>query len=74
LFSIAPEDFIKEEKEKFLKNKNLDEKYIIEKINERTRYRKEKNFEKADEIRDELKALGISLEDTPIKTIWKFEY
>ena len=74
LFSIAPKDFIEFEKKKFLEKNNLDENFIIEKINERTKLRKEKNFEKADEIRAELNRLGIILEDTPQGTIWKFEF
>ncbi len=74
LFSIAPQDFIKKEKEKFLKSKNIDESYIQEKINKRAEFRKQKQFEKADEIRDELESLGIFLEDTPSGTNWKFEY
>ncbi len=72
--SIAPKDFIAIEKKRFLKEKNIDEKFVEEKIKKRAEYRKEKNFEKADEIRDELESLGIHLEDTPNGTIWKFEY
>ncbi len=74
LFSLAPQDFIKLEKERFLKKNNLDEKFILKKIEERSKFRKEKQFEQADIIRKELEALGISLEDTPKGTSWKFEY
>lgn len=34
-------------------------------LNERTEAKKAKNFKRADEIRDELKALGFAIEDTP---------
>ena len=34
-------------------------------IDERQAARKEKNFARADEIRDRLKAMGITLKDTP---------
>ena len=34
-------------------------------IDERQAARKEKNFARADEIRDQLKAMGITLKDTP---------
>ena len=34
-------------------------------IDERQAARKEKNFVRADEIRDQLKAMGITLKDTP---------
>ena len=40
-------------------------------INEREKARKEKNFNKADEIRQLLKKKGIILEDTPYGTRWK---
>ena len=42
-------------------------------IEEREQARKEKNFKRADEIRDYLKEQGIVLEDTPDGTIWKKE-
>ncbi|WP_050613612.1 cysteine--tRNA ligase [Bacillus testis] len=48
----------------------LDEE--IEKlIEERIQARKERNFARSDEIRDELKAKNIILEDTPQGTRWK---
>ncbi len=40
-------------------------------IMERTAARKEKNFQLADEIRNKLDKLGITLEDTPQGTVWK---
>ncbi|MGP4072840.1 cysteine--tRNA ligase [Piscibacillus sp. B03] len=40
-------------------------------IEERIQARKDRNFSRADEIRDELKEKGIILEDTPQGTRWK---
>jgi len=40
-------------------------------IEERNAARKEKNFARADEIRDELKEMGIEIEDTRSGTTWK---
>ena len=40
-------------------------------IEERNQARKEKNWARADEIRDQLKAEGIILEDTPQGVKWK---
>lgn len=40
-------------------------------IEERQTARKEKNFKRADEIRDNLKAMGIILEDTPNGVKWR---
>ena len=36
-------------------------------------FRNKKNFSRADEIRDELKSMGIEIEDTPDGTIWRNE-
>ncbi len=45
---------------------------VVEKlIEERNRARKERNFTRSDEIRDELKAMNIILEDTAQGTRWK---
>jgi cysteinyl-tRNA synthetase len=42
-------------------------------VNLRARLRKEKNFKLSDEIRKELAALGVSLEDRPDGTTWRIE-
>jgi cysteinyl-tRNA synthetase len=39
----------------------------------RTRLRQEKNFQLADQVRDELAGLGVVLEDRPGGTTWKLE-
>lgn len=48
-----------------------DEEEIEELIAERTAAKKAKNYAEADRIRDELKAKGIILEDTPQGVKWK---
>ncbi len=51
---------------------NFDEKYIESQIELRLKFKQEKNFAKADEIRQNLLAQGILLEDVAKdKTIWK---
>lgn len=45
--------------------------WIEEKIKERNEAKKQKDYQKADSIRDELKAEGILIEDTKSGTIWK---
>jgi len=50
---------------------DLDETAIQKFINDRVAAKAEKNYEKADQIRDQLQTLGISLEDTPQGTIWR---
>ncbi|MCK4763304.1 MAG: cysteine--tRNA ligase, partial [Candidatus Aminicenantes bacterium] len=47
------------------------EQEILEKIELRVKARKDKDFQLADSIRDELKARGIELIDTPDGTKWK---
>jgi cysteinyl-tRNA synthetase len=54
----------------YKKEESLDEE--IEKlIEERQKARKEKNWALSDKIRDDLKAQGILLEDTPEGVKWK---
>lgn len=48
-----------------------DEEYIEKMIAERAAAKKAKNYAEADRIRDELKAKGIILEDTPQGVKWK---
>ena len=51
--------------------KDFDVATIEKLINERNAFRKEKNYQKSDQIRDELKSLGVEIEDTPDGTIWR---
>ncbi len=53
-------------------SKDIDSE-IEELINKRQQARKDKNFALADEIRDNLKAKGIILEDTPSGVKWRYE-
>ena len=46
-------------------------KYIESMIVKRNQYKKEKNFEKADQIRDELKEKGVEIKDTKEGTVYK---
>lgn len=55
---------------KFMEKTLLDEE-IEQKIRERQEARKAKNYALSDKIRDELKAQGIILEDTPSGIRWK---
>lgn len=50
---------------------SIDENHINSLLQQRTTAKSEKNFARADEIRDELTAMGIAIEDTPQGPIWK---
>ena len=50
---------------------NLTDEEINHKIEERNQARDNKDFQKADQIRDELEAQGILLDDSSDGTSWK---
>ena len=52
-------------------SEDLDTNYIEQKIEERIAAKNEKNYALADEIRDELKALGVELKDSKEGTTYK---
>ena len=57
----------------FLQGKDADRKYIETQIALREKARQDKNWAKADEIRQALLATGIVLDDTPVGTTWRKE-
>ena len=73
LFRDPPEKYLDEQKKEGLKKLNVSEGEILRLIGQRNAARKEKNWRKADEIRADLLAKGIILEDTPSETQWKLK-
>jgi len=63
----APEEFLQEGGE------GVDPAYVDELISRRNQARSDKNWQLADEIRDELKALNVILEDKDGQTGWRIE-
>lgn len=53
------------------KSADVDEAKILELIEQRNFAKKEKNYQEADRIRDELKEMGVELLDTRQGTTWK---
>ncbi|MFC1576115.1 cysteine--tRNA ligase [Candidatus Omnitrophota bacterium] len=51
--------------------KKVEDKAILEKIRQRNQAREDKDFKKADQIRNELLKEGIVLEDTKEGTVWR---
>lgn len=73
LFNILTEilGIVYEEKTENPSEKTEDDKEIDALVEKRNEYRKNKDFENADKIRDELKSRGIILEDTKDGVKWK---
>jgi cysteinyl-tRNA synthetase len=71
LFQKDPENYLSEQRKEGLKRLKLSEGEILHSIEERNSARREKDWKRADEIRNELLSKGIILEDTPSGTIWK---
>ena len=57
----------------FTKKDQIDEEKINNMISERNKARKEKDFDLADKIRDELKSIGVSIEDKANETKWRLD-
>jgi cysteinyl-tRNA synthetase len=73
LFQENPETYLNEQRKEGLKRLKLSEEEILKFIDERNAARKEKDWKKADEIRNDLLSKGIVLEDAPSGTIWKIK-
>jgi len=73
LFQEDPEVYLREQKKEGLNRLNLSEEEILKLIEDRNVARKEKNWKKADEIRNDLLSKGILLENTHSGTIWKIK-
>ncbi len=73
LFNQKPRAFLDNLRDKKARSLGLDIKMVEQLIAERARARKEKDFQRADEIREQLKAKHVILEDTPTGTKWRVE-
>ena len=69
LFNISKEEWENQKKT----NIKVSEDYIVKKITERTKAKKDKNFTLADQIRKDLLDKGILIEDQKDKTVWKLK-
>ncbi|MGQ9669751.1 MAG: cysteine--tRNA ligase [Desulfosoma sp.] len=71
LLSRSPEAFFDEIKKRKVARKGIAEADVEALIAQRTKARREKNFQEADRIRDQLATMGVQLEDTPQGTRWR---
>jgi cysteinyl-tRNA synthetase len=73
LFREEPHVYMDRQRKEGLKKLGLSEEAILKSIEERNTARKNKDWKKADEIRNRLLLKGIVLEDTPLGTHWKLK-
>ncbi len=69
----SPQEFFHSRKTSAVENQSIEVVRIEALIKERENARKNKDFARADEIRDELEEQNILLEDRPDGTIWKIK-
>jgi cysteinyl-tRNA synthetase len=73
IFQDDPQSFLEAERLRRAKALTLSEKEIEGLIKEREKARNNKDWARADEIRDQLASQGVVLEDTSKGTIWRVE-
>ena len=73
LLQRDPEEFLAFVRNKYLEKSGLTEKDILLKIAERAEYKKNKQFDLADNIRNQLSEKHITLQDSPNGTVWDIE-
>jgi cysteinyl-tRNA synthetase len=71
LFGQDPRAFLLRRRERKAAEKGIDGARVEQLIAQRTEARKSRDFASADRIRDELKAMGVEIMDTPAGTTWK---
>ncbi|NWH03932.1 cysteine--tRNA ligase [Desulfobacter latus] len=73
IFMMSASDYFAAKKDRAMVDQDVDPAMIDALIAERTAARKSKDFARADEIRDQLLAMKIVLEDGPQGTTWRIE-
>ncbi len=71
ILTESPKTYFDKKRTDALKQQSLDPAGIDKMVQERTEARKSKEWEKADNIRNKLLEMNISIEDRPDETIWK---
>ena len=73
VFLLEPGAYFADKTDRAVQSKHLDTEEIDRLVKERTEARKNKDFARADAIRDQLAEMNIVLEDGPDGTVWKVE-
>ena len=71
IFNKKPKDFLNIITEKRLILKNIKKEDILNLIEDRKVAKIEKNYQRSDEIRDELNKMGVTIQDTPNGVEWR---
>jgi cysteinyl-tRNA synthetase len=66
-----PAEFLAERRSLLCNAKKIDVEKVAARISDRDAARKGKDYARADEIRNELKAIGVEIMDTPRGTEWR---
>lgn len=70
IFTEEPKIFLENLKQCMLERKGIEVSKVEELVSARQEARKNKDFSRSDEIRDELISLGIEVKDTPQGAVW----
>ena len=73
ILTEGPTQFFEQRQARLLKRKGIDTALVESLIAERVQARQEKDWAKADRIRDELSAMDILIEDRPDGTVWRIK-
>jgi cysteinyl-tRNA synthetase len=73
LLQGSPDAFFSRQKERWLRQQGLAREQVEAWIAERNEARKQKQWQEADRIRQELLSKGVMIEDTPGGTVWKIK-
>jgi len=71
ILSESPEAFFKGKRSSALAETDIDESRIEALINQRAEARKAKDWDLADQVRDQLSEMGVAIEDRPDGAVWK---
>ena len=73
ILTLPARDFLEQEKRRLLDKRGLSVEEIENLIDERNKARKEKEWAKADALRDRLNEIKVLIKDTPQGTVWQME-
>jgi len=73
LFQCQPRDYFEDQRRREIGRLGIDEDHINRMIRERQEVRRQRDWKRADEIRESLASMGIVAEDGPNGTTWRMK-